>query len=422
MQMYKGLPIITNKIPAGEQRGIPHHLLGQIDLDQETWVVGVFKREASRVMAEIRSRGKLPIVVGGTHYYTNRVLFEDNLVDPSSRLDMEGADGAPNPTEDSAVRHPILDGPTDAMLARLREVDPAMAGRWHPNDRRKIRRSLEIYLTTGRRASDIYAEQQRRREESKKDAAPGRDPGQQALMLWVHCDPAALGDRLDRRVGKMLDAGLLDETQEMFDYLRSHGDPPVDRTKGIWQSIGFKEFEPYLQARKDGTADPAQLERLKAVSAEDTKTATRRYARSQVRWLNLKTVPLVREAGAMGRLFVLDGTDPQRRRDEVVEKAADLTWRFLAGERLPEPAALSDAARDVLAATEAAVARNQSTPCNRHCELCQTTLLTEEGWAKHLKGNRHRRMVKHAKKTALVAVDDAKAETEEPQGSKVEPP
>src|SRR5689334_20221731 len=75
MQMYKGLPIITNKLTTEEQRGIPHHLLGSIELHEDPWVVTQFKKEATRIISEIRGRGKLPIVVGGTSYYLDGLLF-----------------------------------------------------------------------------------------------------------------------------------------------------------------------------------------------------------------------------------------------------------------------------------------------------------------------------------------------------------
>ncbi|KAG0160431.1 hypothetical protein PDIDSM_7960 [Penicillium digitatum] len=80
MQMYCGLPIITNQIPIDERNGIPHHLLSCIDLDAEAWRIGLFKREALRVIDDIRTRGKVPILVGGTHYYTQAVLFKEQLV------------------------------------------------------------------------------------------------------------------------------------------------------------------------------------------------------------------------------------------------------------------------------------------------------------------------------------------------------
>jgi len=399
MQMYKGLPIITNKISEAEQRGIPHHLLGNIGLGEETWTVGVFKREASKSIREIRSRGRLPIVVGGTHYYTDGLLFEDNLVDDPPAPDGEGVG-----LEDTGSRFPVLEGPTEDMMEELRRVDPVMAERWHPNDRRKIRRSLEIYLTTGKRASDIYAEQQRRKESKWSSPGPRESQGPwQSLLLWVYSEPEVLKERLNRRIDKMLDNGLLAETTEVYQHLQQRlaAGEDVDRTKGIWQSIGFKEFEPYLQAVAQGDQDAAELVRLKHIGVDGTQIATRQYAKYQVRWITKKTLPLLREEQALDRLYLLDSSDISRWDECVLAKGAELTRQFLAGEPLPPAVDVSDTAREVLT-PRVEVRRQRETPCNRKCDVCNVTVLTEERWEMHVRGKRHRREVSHAKRTALV--------------------
>jgi tRNA dimethylallyltransferase len=394
MQMYKGLPIITNKISVAEQRGIPHHVLGNISLDEQPWSVQVFKQEASRIIADIRARGKLPIVVGGTHYYTHGLLFEDNLVQGPS---------TPEPGEDKdemGSKYPVLDGPTDAMLQRLREVDPVMADRWHPNDRRKIRRSLEIYLTTGRRASEIYAEQQ-----ARKESKPAVGPWE-TLLYWVYTKPDVLNERLNRRVDKMLESGLLHEVSEIYEYLQrtlAQG-RIVDQTTGIWQSIGFKQFEPYCQALRS-PSDAVDVERLKAAGAEQTKSGTRQYAKYQIRWITRKTLPLLREEQALEKLFLLDSTDVDRFKEEVLEKAAVLTDQYLAGQPLPLPTDLSETAKETLSDKLKATDRAE-TPCNKTCEVCQTVALTEEVWEKHIHSSKHRRVLRRKKRTAVVPVGD----------------
>ncbi|OIW30319.1 tRNA isopentenyltransferase [Coniochaeta ligniaria NRRL 30616] len=403
MQMYKGLPIITNKISEAERRGIPHHLLGNIGLEEETWVVGVFKREATRLVRDIRSRGKLPIVVGGTHYYINGLLFENTLVEDHATR----SDNIPKQAEDGKSAFPILNASTEEVLEKLREVDPVMADRWHPNDRRKIQRSLEIYLTTGRRASDIYEEQRRQTDEAKASSAESQpQTSSQALMLWVYSKPSVLNERLNKRVDKMLDGGLMAEVSEMHEYLqtRSASGHTVDHSKGIWQSIGFKEFEPYLGAASEGgsSADETrQLEDLKQTALERMKTATRQYAKGQVRWITYKTLPLIRQAQALDRLFLLDSTDIDRWREDVSERGVDITRRFLAGEQLPTPTDLSETAREVLA-SKLEESTKEETRSQKTCDLCKTTTVTEEAWQKHIKGRPHQRAVRHAKRTALV--------------------
>lgn len=401
MQMYSGLPIITNKISPQERRSIPHHLLGNISLDHETWVVGVFKREASRTIQDIRSRGRVPIVVGGTHYYTNALLFRDSLVEK------EDASAEGVVVQDNAAQHPILNDTTEAMWEKLKEVDPVMADRWHPNDRRKIRRSLEIFLTTGRPASVIYAEQQSRK---ITEPAPQHDfTKPDALLFWVHSESPVLKERLDRRVDKMLDNGLMNELTEVNDYLRSklESGEQVDLTRGIWQSIGFKEFQPYLQAVERG-ADVTELEKLRRECLEVMKTATRRYAKYQTKWISKQMLPLLEEEGDQDRLYVLDSTDVTRFSGEVLDKAASLTQLFLAGDEMPDPPSLSEAANNVLNAAMKSALSAQGTPCRKHCSICETTLLTEESWQLHIRGKAHRRKVRHASRTALVPSQDIK--------------
>ncbi|KAM4066392.1 IPP transferase domain-containing protein [Hirsutella rhossiliensis] len=383
MQLYNGLPVITNKISLPEQRGIPHHLLGHISLAEPPWDVEDFKRETTKVMAEIRARGNLPILVGGTHYYVDSLLFTDVILDDIAL--------------DRKESFAILDEPTDVLLEELRRCDPVMANRWHPNDRRKILRSLEIYLHTGKPASQLYAEQQ-----DRKAAAVAAQPWEK-LLFWVYTDREILCERLNQRLDKMLRAGLLDEVKELFRLKRDKAAKGelVDMSKGIWQSIGYRQFEPYLEALDEGK-DAAALEQLKADALEDVKTATRRYANYQTRWTRLKQMRRLREHGpeALQSLYLLDSTDVSRFEPAVVEPAARLTEQFLHGESLPPATELSLRAAEVL--TSLGDPPSAETPHRRACDVCQTVVLTEQAWARHVKGAAHRRAIKKRKKLALV--------------------
>jgi tRNA dimethylallyltransferase len=400
MQMYKGLPIITNKLTAKEQRGIPHHILGSIELDEDPWVVTRFKREAMRLISEIRAREKLPILVGGTSYYLDGLLFDNKLVE---KEEQESPEGWVSNRDQLSDKYPILKGPPDAILKKLREVDPVMADRWHPNDTRKIRTSLEIYFATGRRASDIYAEQRSRRESkvANQDPTPRQNLGE-ILLFWLYARREALDERLDKRVDKMVQNGLLDETKEVYDYLqrRLASGETVDRSKGIWQSIGFRQFEPYLQALKE-TPESSELRKLKQAGIEDTKTATRQYAKYQVRWMTYKTLSSLREEKLLDRLYLLDSTDIHRWNEEVLAKGVELARRFLNDEQLPLAVDISETARNVL--TESVQKSNQqATPCRKTCDFCNKVFLTEELWQTHIHSRKHHKVVRAAKTRSLV--------------------
>ncbi|KAK4142469.1 IPP transferase-domain-containing protein [Dichotomopilus funicola] len=398
MQMYDGLPIITNKISIQEQRGITHHLLGSIELRENPWAASHFKNEATKIIWDIRSRGKLPILVGGTSYYLDGLIFDGKLVKEQAERDGRKVD-----RDDLIAQHPILSDTSQAMWEKLREVDPVMAEKWHPNDTRKIRTSLEIYYGTGRRASDIYAEQ--RREKESKWAVQSHGPNQnfdEILMFWLYARKEVLHERLDSRVDKMVNNGLLDEVSQVYDHLqrRLAAGETVDRSKGIWQSIGFRQFEAYLAAVKE-TPDSPQLEGLKQAGIEGTKTATRQYAKEQLRWMALQTVSSLQEENMMDRLYLLDSTNLQLWKSEVLEKGVTLVRKFLADEPLPPPAETSETAREVLAET---MARNkrQDTPCRKTCEVCKKTLLTEELWTAHITSKKHRKVVQAVKRRQLI--------------------
>ncbi|KAF4627466.1 hypothetical protein G7Y89_g10691 [Cudoniella acicularis] len=397
MQMYDGLPIVTNKITAEEQKGVPHHLLGFVPLDEEAWRVGMFKERASKIIKEIRSRGRLPIVVGGTHYYTQSLLFEDFLVTEKPDIEDEASGGDSSRKES----FPILDGPTEAIVQKLREVDPVMADHWHPNERRKLRRSLEIFLTTGKKASDIYEEQKQRKKSNKSISLDGEFDSQSAiakgstLLFWVYSDAEILKRRLDSRIDGMIHMGLLDEVKSMDNFLWTRKDAGIDTdlTRGIWVSIGWKEFEQYLQALKSRSASPEELAKLYDLSVERTKAATRQYAKRQVRWIRLKLMTALLDEDSLDKLYLLDGSDLTKWETAVSNPAIDITARFLEGSDLPSSNELSRAAKEVLSLNVLSQ-ETKDTSFRRECEICHVTAVVEHQWLTHLKSRRHRALEK----------------------------
>lgn len=395
MQLYHGLPIVTNKVTVQEMQGIPHHLLGVIPLEEESWRVGTFRREASKVIAEIRSRGKVPVLVGGTHYYTQSLVFNDMFVGAEGDGESEGKEWS---IEEINNKWPILEAENEVLLERLREVDPVMADRWHPRDRRKIRRSLEIWLTTGRRASDVYREQvERKRNGEFVDGDTMHLT--ETLLFWVHAESDVLKKRLDGRVDKMLEAGMLDEIKSMDKVLldQEKGSHVVDRTRGIWVSIGWKEFEPYLKALKSGKATEEELKSAFDLSVEQTQAATRQYAKKQTRWIRLKLVPALAEENALKQLYLLDGTDVSQWEKNVSNPAMDITAEFLAGKELAPPEQICVAAKEILGSENEIPEVNHAWP-RRECEMCHVIAVTEVQWQTHLKSRKHRGLTKKMQK------------------------
>lgn len=393
IQMYRGLPIVTNKIPQDERNGIPHHLLDQIGLEEQPWTVHEFVEESSKIIKQIRGRGKLPIVVGGTNYYVFSLLFRDSTV-------ANGHSDARDEEEDSGgslADLAILYAPTEQIYAKLQEVDPDMARSWHPNDRRRIQRSLEIWLKSGKKASEIYAEQKAASEMSVGDHASTTlrfDP----VIFWLDAEDAALKQRLNARVDTMVGQGLLDEVKAMRQFemkSRSEG-VVIDKTKGIWVAIGYKELEPWLNALESRGEESATHQQLFGI--ESVKASTRQYAKRQNRWVRIRLAEYLVGAHSLNKLFLLDSTDLSAWGQMVASPATDLVRSFLFGEKLPTNTSMSKLASQTFAAIFSQGGKpNRQT---HYCESCNKTLMNEQEWENHLRGQSHKKVVDGARKRA----------------------
>jgi|SRR5947207_1013209 len=129
-------------------------------------------------------------------------------------------------TYDTEIQHPILSASTPELFKFLQQVDPVQAGRLHPSDRRKILGKVELYLRTGRPASELFQQQ-------KDD---GVEPRWDTLIFWVWSERDVLNERLDRRVDKMVEMGVEKECKELYGIAQKTGIPI---TSGIFQAIGI---------------------------------------------------------------------------------------------------------------------------------------------------------------------------------------
>lgn len=242
MQVYRGMDIGTAKPTPDERQGVPHHMLDVAD-PREDFSVSRYCAMAAPIVDDILRRGKTAIVAGGTGLYMDALI--------------RGTPFAPCP---STGRREELEALADragieAVLDRLREVDPDTAARLHPSDRKRIIRAMEVYLETGQ---TITAHNENTK------ALP-----QRYRPLWLgltDADRADLYRRIDRRVDSMLEAGLLDE-------IRSLLAAGVPETATAMQAIGYKEFTAVLQGERD--VDEA---------ADAVRQASRRYAKRQLTW------------------------------------------------------------------------------------------------------------------------------------------
>ncbi|KAJ3041890.1 hypothetical protein HK097_002158, partial [Rhizophlyctis rosea] len=372
MQVYKGLDIATNKATPAERGNIPHHLLDFVNPSRE-YAVKDFMQDATEAISSIYSRSKIPIIVGGTNYYIQSLLFHNktipstSLPPPSSSI---SSSSTPTP-HPSLTSHPLtpkiaealtLSDPrtrtadqvkqyaqTDEMWNLLKEVDPGMAEMWHPRADRKIRRSLEIFYTTGKTHSEWMAEQKAAAEGSKSELR------YRTIVFWLYADPQVLYPRLDSRVDEMSKMGLFQELLDMrakvlagkvagsaFNPTASssideiseadHDDSKSDTSSTTSspdadpQYTRFKEFHPYFTLLSTKPTDP-QLSLLQSQGVEEMKRATRQYARRQISWIKNKLAGEVlgeMEGGKAG-FYLLDAGDLTKWNEEVRDKALGIT-------------------------------------------------------------------------------------------------
>ncbi len=241
MQIYKGMNIATAKPDKTEQDGVPHHLIDFLETD-EKYSVARFVEDAKKCAEDIYSRGKIPVVAGGTGLYVDsfleNVLFDDE-------------------PDNSEIRQQLLDRRQkegiESLFEELEKIDPQTANTLHIKNEGRIIRALEIYYLTGQTKSERLV-LSRRAQSSFAPVYIGLD----------YKDREKLYGRIDRRVDIMTENGLLEEAKEYFS---------IERNCTAAQAIGYKELAPFFNG-----------EITLSEALDNLKRATRRYAKRQLTW------------------------------------------------------------------------------------------------------------------------------------------
>ncbi len=241
MQIYKGMDIASAKPSEEEKEGIPHHLMDFLDMDVP-FSAADYVKLAKEKIEEVLSRGKLPVIVGGTGLYVDSLLENVKFSEGGS---------------DEAYREELMafarEQGAEALHARLAETDPEAAAAIHPNNIIRVVRALEVCHVTGRRFSELKAES--RTEES---------PYNSLILGLNYEDRAVLYRRIDLRVEEMVKNGLIEEARELWERggMRTSAN-----------AIGYKELIPYF------TGEMPLEECVAKIQQE-----TRRYAKRQLTW------------------------------------------------------------------------------------------------------------------------------------------
>ena len=242
MQVYRGMDIGSATVTVGDMRGVPHHLIDCAD-PSENWNVVRFQKEARRAVQDIASRGRLPILCGGTGFYIQALLYDIDFTQMEENT----------PLRDRLSALAAEKGP-EAVHALLLEKDPASAAAIHPNNLKRVIRAIEFMEESG---GSIAAHNSQQRE---------RESAYRSVFFVLTMDRARLYERIDRRVDIMMERGLVDEVAG----LRAMG---IQRDSTSMQGIGYKQIYGYL----DGEYDLEEAVRL-------IKRDTRHFAKRQLTW------------------------------------------------------------------------------------------------------------------------------------------
>ena len=242
MQVYKHMDIGSAKIRSEEMDGIKHYLIDELEPDEEFHVVR-FQQMAKAAMEEIYAKGKVPIVVGGTGFYIQALLYDidftENEEDTSYRTELESI------ADEKGADH---------LYEMLRDVDPESADAIHANNVKRVIRALEFYKLTGQKISEHNEKE--RLKESPYDFC----------YFVLNDDRKLLYDRIDLRIDKMLEEGLLEEVTT----LKNKG---YTKDMVSMQGLGYKEILDYLNGE-------CSLDEAIYILKRDT----RHFAKRQLTW------------------------------------------------------------------------------------------------------------------------------------------
>lgn len=245
MQIYKGMDIGTAKITIEEMQGIRHHLIDIIDPDQ-SFSVAEFQTLVREKIKGIQQRGRLPIIVGGTGLYIQAVLYDYQFSEVEGDVEFR-----------MKMEERVQSGDGMELYKDLEKIDPESAKNIHPNNYRRVIRALEVYYSTGKTMTEFQSNQQ------KTLLYP-------ALLIGLTMERAKLYKRIEMRVDKMLEAGLVEEVKQLYN-------SGIGSNYQSMKAIGYKEILDYLLGKQ--TLDEA---------IKQLKKNSRNYAKRQLTWFRNK--------------------------------------------------------------------------------------------------------------------------------------
>ncbi|PHV70736.1 tRNA (adenosine(37)-N6)-dimethylallyltransferase MiaA [Sporanaerobium hydrogeniformans] len=253
MQVYKGMDIGTAKVKPEEMEGIPHYMLDEC-LPAEGCDIAFFKEKVQNYIAAIHAKGKVPILVGGTGFYINAILFDTEFEETNNDFTLR----------ENLFALAEKEG-VEKLHKRLERVDPISAKAIHPNNVKRVIRALEYYEQTG---LPISSHNEKEKSKRLENSSP-----YDYTFFALTMKRETLYSRINQRVDQMLSEGLVEE-------VRSFYEAGLREDAVAMKAIGYKEFFPYFRGE-------ASLENC----VLKLKQHTRNYAKRQLTWLKHQANP-----------------------------------------------------------------------------------------------------------------------------------
>lgn len=240
LQVYRQLDVGTAKVTHEEMEGVPHHLIDIVSVN-DPYNANDFKQAADQAIQQILAKGRVPILVGGSGLYIQGLLYN-----------MTFGNAAENVPYRTRLEAELSESDPETIWRKLEQIDPEAAANIHPNNTRRVIRALEAIHVSGH----LFSEQ--------KDIS--REPKYDALLIALDCNREVLYERINQRVDRMIEAGILAEAHLLFNL--------ADKEKNqAHKGIGYKEWFPYFEGK-------VTLEE----ATENVKQNSRRYAKRQLTW------------------------------------------------------------------------------------------------------------------------------------------
>ncbi|EKE37482.1 hypothetical protein ENUP19_0121G0216 [Entamoeba nuttalli] len=342
MQCYKGLPIATNKPSEEEKQEFHYHLVDFVS-PEVNYTVQQWVNDADKAIETICLKNKIPIICGGTSYYIDALLFRHQSKDLIKVNESK-----------------ILPWKEDEWYNKLKEIDPIMAERLHPNDITRIKNALIYYIQYNQPISSTFL---------KEHIEMKYNP----IIIWVDADIKLLYQRADKRVNVMVQQGMVEQNMK---FIEEHEEElkQLEWKWGICMAIGFQEF---IECKLKGT--PIEI------AIENVKIHTKQYIKKQIRWINNKIVKTKKSSII-----------------HFIHHENDILQLDLIFQQINEQ--LNSNCNSFNTITkEKEIKEEEKTKLIQwkkyYCEICDIILNGEKEWNVHLISKRHKYKLKRIKKT-----------------------